>query len=183
MFLLLLTAASIVSLLLFVYFNRTKQDNGLLSVVFMSICFLFSWLAIVMWFTSLVEVWQIGLNTPGAYSHSLPIWSRVVLISLRAVVSWFPASRLALGILYALPFLLIPLASVAANPSRSKFSFATSTLFNVFFFWMQVIVDSQLLSSFMGLSIQGVILLLTYILFILALLLQQSFPLPKVLSS
>jgi hypothetical protein len=173
MFLFLLAIVSIVAVLIFAQLNNKKKAGALLKVI-TGVCFAFSWVAIVMWFTSLVEVWQIGLNTPGANNESVPIWSRIVLSSLREVVYLLPASRLTLGVLYALPILLIPLASAAVKRSQVTLVLMLSTLVNLFFFWIQVIVDSGIPPSFMKVSIQGLVLLITYTLLIAALILQRS---------
>lgn len=172
MFLILLTIVSLVTVLLFGKITSSKRDGNLPKVI-AGACLVFSWITIVMWFTSLLETWQIGLNTPGAGGESIPAWNRTVLNSLRTVAFLLPTSRFTLGVLYALPLLLIPLASTVASRSQAMLPLTFSTLGNLIFFWVQVIVDSGLATSFVKLSIQGVILLLAYFFLVLALLLQR----------
>jgi hypothetical protein len=174
MFLLLLILVSIVATLIFVRFNKA-QDNMLVKIVAI-FCFSFSWLAIVLWFTSLVELWQIALNTPAAHHASIPVGNRAMLTFLQEAVYLLPISRFMLAILYAFPLLLIPLILIMIKRSQAVLILMFSTLANLLFFWIQVLVDTGFQASFMKISIQGMILLTTYALVVYGLVRQRPFP-------
>lgn len=160
--LLLSIVISIIAVLTFVRFK--KAESGALLKIVIGFCFTFSWVVLAMWFTSLVEVWQIALNTPGAENASLPAWRRTILGLLREAVYLFPTNRLTLGVLYALPFLLIPITLAIAKRYQAILILLFSTLVNLLFFWSQVIVDSSIPGSIGKISVQGAILLMSYLL-------------------
>jgi hypothetical protein len=157
----LLAVILIAVLLIFVHF-KTRNDN--LVKIIAGVWFIFSWVVLVMWFTALVETWQIALNTPGANDTSLPVWERTVLSVLHEAVYIFPISRLALGTLYTLPFMTIPMALIAIKRSQTKRILIFSTLVNLLLFGIQVIIDNGIPPTFMKISIQGIILLVSYLL-------------------
>ncbi len=157
----LLAIILIVALLVFVHFKT--RNNNLVKIIAV-IWFVFSWVVLVMWFTVLVETWQIALNTPGANDISLPVWEHAALSVLREAVYIFPISRLALGTLYTLPFMMIPIALIAVKRSQTKRILIFSTLVNLLFFGIQVIIDNGIPPTFMKISIQGIIILVSYLL-------------------
>lgn len=121
-------------------------------------------MALVMWLTALVETWQIALNTPEANNISLPVWERTALSVLREAVYIFPISRVALGTLYTLPFMMIPIVLIAIKRSQTKRILVFSTLVNLLFFGIHVLIDNGIPPTFMKISIQGIILLVSYLL-------------------
>ena len=162
MFATLLFIISIIALSNFIWFNK-RQNNYLFQLI-TGFCFVFSWVMIVMWITSLVEVWQIALSTPASNNASLALGSRLILNLLREMVNLLPISRLTLGVLYALPILLIPLILSVVKRSQVMLILNYSTLINLLFFGTQVIVDKGIPVSFTKISIQGSIFLTTYFL-------------------
>ncbi len=170
MFLLLLILVSITTVLFFVHF-REAQKNNLIKLVVIS-CFSFSWAAIVLWLTVLIEGWQISLNTPAAHSEAIPEWSRTILTLLQEAAYLLPMNRLTLAVVYAMPLLLIPLLLIVLKRSQATLILMFATMLNLIFFWIQVIIDNSFPASFMQTSIQGIILLVTYIL-VLYLLVRQ----------
>ncbi len=173
MFFLLLITVSILALLIFMRF-RQPQPRKLIKFVAI-ICFSFSWVAVVMWFTSLAEAWQIALSTPAANSESIAAWNRTVLTLLREAVYLLPVSRLTLAILYASPFLLIPVTLTIIKRSQATVILMFSTLMNLLFFWIQLLVDYGITASFSKISIQGVIMLTTYAAMLYILVRQRPF--------
>jgi len=159
---------SIVTGVLFIQVNQGK-DNAIFRLA-TAICFVFSWLIIAMWFTILTEAWQLALDTPAASSELIPAWGRVVQNLLHRVVFVLPVSRLTLGVLYALPILLIPLILAVVRRPQMMSLLLYSTSVNLLFFWMQLIVDNWTRIPFMKIPIQGTILLTTYVLVIYALI-------------
>lgn len=157
----LLAIVLITVLLIFVYVRT--QNNKLVKII-AGIWFIFSWILLAMWFVGLVETWQIALNTPRANDISLPVWELTTLGVLREAVYILPISRLALGILYTLPLVIIPIALIAIKRSQMNLILIFSTMVNVLFFGIQVIIDNGIPSTFTKISIQGVVLLISYLL-------------------
>ena len=161
-------------ILLIFILNKKGKDNALFRIV-SGMCFAFSWVLIVMWLTGLIEGWQIWLNTPIANSELIPIWGHVIQNLLRSVVFLFPVTRLTLGILYALPILLIPVLLVMVKRLQATPIMLYSTLMNLLFFWILLIVDNGVRLSSIKMPIQGVVLLTTYLILLYALLRQRPF--------
>ncbi len=166
---------SIATLLLFIQ-NHKGKDNTLFRII-AGICFAFSWVLIVMWFTVLIEGWQITLNTPIANSDLIPVWGRIVQNLLRSIVFLFPVTRLTLGILYALPILLIPAVLVVIKRPQATSIMLYSAGANFLFFWMLLIVDNGIHLSFIKIPIQGTVLLTTYLFLLYGLVRQRPFSL------
>jgi len=172
MFFAIITIVSIVTLLAIIQFDERK-DNILFRLV-VSICFFFSWGMIVMWLTVLIETWQLALSTPFANSESIPTWGHIIQNFLRRAVFLFPVSRLTLGILYALPILLIPALLIAVKQSQALPTMLLSTLANLLFFWTQLIIDYWMRLSYLKIPVQGIILLMTYALTLYILIRHRS---------
>jgi hypothetical protein len=170
---LLLIIFSLAVVLNFIWFNQNRQKN--LPKLFAGIGFILSWAFIVMWFTSLAELWQLSLNTPQAHDDSIPAWSSYVLSFLRAAVYLLPVRRLALAVLYAMPFLLVPTAVALTKRLQTTSILIFSTWVNLLFFWMLVVIDGGRSSSFAGISIHGIVVLVTYVFALLALVRQRQF--------
>lgn len=163
---------SLVTLLIFIQ-NKQGKDNALFKML-SGICFAFSWVLIVMWCTVMIETWQIALNTP-TNNELISEGERIIQNLLRSIVFLFPVSRLTLGILYALPIFLIPLILLRGKWSQMTSILLHSTLVNLLFFWSQLIIDNWLRLSFMRISLQGLVLLITYVFVIYVLIRQRSF--------
>ena len=173
MFFTITIIVSIVTLLVFIQ-NKKGKDNALFRIV-SGICFAFSWILIVMWVTVLIEGWQMALNTPTANSELIPVWGHIVQNLLRSVAFLFPVTRLTLGVLYALPILLIPVVLVMLKRPQATSILLYSTLMNLLFFWVQLIADNWIHMSFIKIPIQGTVLLMTYAFLLYVLIRQQQF--------
>lgn len=163
----------------FVFIQHKKGgDNTLLNFI-AGVGFVYSWALVVMWLTVLIEGWQISLNTPMVRSELIPVWVRFVLNLLHSISFLFPVNRLTLGILYALPVLLIPLGFIGMGRwfiGWDNLSILLySTMLNLLFFWIQVLADSGSHSSFVYVSVQGTVLLMTYLVLLVALIGQRPF--------
>ncbi len=169
---LLLIIFSLAVVLNFIWFNQNRRKN--LPKLFARVGFILSWMLIVMWLASLAELWQIAMNTPQAYDDSIPTWSSYVFGFLRAAVYLLPVPRLALGVLYAMPFLLVPVAVALANRPQATPVFIFSTWVNSLFFWILVVMDNGRASSFTGICIHGAIVLVTYVFALFALVRQRQ---------
>lgn len=170
---LLIIFVSIVTILVFVQHNKGK-DNVWYRLI-AGLCFTFSWVLLVMWFTVLIENWQIALSTPAATSEFIPSWERGVQNLLRNVAFLLPASRPGLAIFYGLPILLIPITLIMTKKQRVSSILLYSALLNLLFLWTQLIVDNWSRFSPMQIPLQGVILLASYVLVLVLLMGQRPF--------
>ena len=159
--------ASIATLIIFIQKYKGKEIVPIARLV-IGICFAFSWMVIVMWFSVWTEDWQLSLNTPAAYNLSLPAWGHAVINLLRRAVFLLPVSRLTLGIFYASPVLLIPIALAVINRQQIVQIMLFSSLINWLFYWNLFIIDTQF-RSLEQIPLKAIILLTTY-LFVLYLL-------------
>ncbi|MFO7537861.1 MAG: hypothetical protein R6X32_07350 [Chloroflexota bacterium] len=151
-------------------FNKRRDHPGIRLVAGLSL--FVSWLLVVAWLVVQVEVWQISLATPAATDPALPAWSRAILALLREAAYWLPLGRFTLGLLYAVPLLLLPLALALSNRPQATLILLTSAGANLVFFWLQVAVELGLSGSLEMQAVRGIILLATYGLVCLGLLWQ-----------
>lgn len=164
---------SIVTLLVFVQNNKGK-DNVWYRLI-AGICFTFSWVLLVMWFTVLIENWQIALSTPAATGEFIPLWGRGVQNLLRNVAFLLPVSRLGLAVFYGLPILLIPIALIMTKKQRMLSILLYAALLNLLFLWTQLIAEYWSRSSLVQIPLQGVIFLASYVLVLVLLMWQRPF--------
>ena len=170
---LLIIFVSIVTLLVFVQNNKGK-DNVWYRLI-AGICFTFSWVLLVMWFTVLIENWQIALSAPAANSGFIPSWGHGVQKLLRNVAFLLPVSRLGLAVLYGLPILLIPIALIIKKKQRASSILLYSTLLNLLFLWTQLIAEHWSRSFLVQIPLQGAIFLASYVLVLVLLMWQRPF--------
>lgn len=173
MFFTIIIIASIAAPLMLIL-NKKGKDNTFFRIVG-GVCLAFSWVLIVMWFTVLIEGWQLTLNTPMADNNLVPMWGRVVQNLLRNIAFLLPVSRLTLGILYASPIILVPIWLMVVKRLQATSIMMYSALVNLLFFWILFIVDNWLRISHIRIPIQGVVLLTIYALSLYVLIRQRPF--------
>lgn len=159
MFLLTILIISIVTMLIFIQ-NIKGKDNPLFQAI-AALCFAFSGVTLVMWFTILIEGWQIALGTPASSWQSLSGGERAIQMVQR-IVFLLPVSRLALGALYTSPIIVIPLALAARKRSQATSIILHATLLNLLFFWTQLIIDEWIRASITSIPLQSVVLVASY---------------------
>lgn len=173
MFFAMIIVASIITLLIFVQ-NRKGQNSTLFTIIG-GISFAFSWVLVVMWFTVLIEGWQIALNTPMVNHDLLPMWEHIGQRLLHTLVGLFPAPRLGLAVIYASPILLLPLLLIGVNRLRVTSILLYSALVNLLFFWVLFMMDSWSSLAQSKTVLEGVVSLTTYALVLYALVRQRPF--------
>lgn len=165
---------SIMTLLIFIQMRKGKEMPIVYKLI-MGISFIFSWAAVAIWFTTLVESWQLSLNTPAV--AALPRGQDVINL-LRHVAFLLPVKRLTLGVLYALPILLIPIVWMVVKWQNRLQIALFSTMINWLFFWIITIVDN-LSHSLVQIPLEGGVLLIVYLMVLFVLVGQRPFPTPK----
>ncbi|MCK5919339.1 MAG: hypothetical protein KAG66_00255 [Methylococcales bacterium] len=165
---------SIMTLLIFIQMRKGKEMPIVYKLI-MGISFIFSWAAVAIWFTTLVESWQLSLNTPAV--AALPRGQDVINL-LRHVAFLLPVKRLTLGVLYALPILLIPIVWMVVKWQNRLQIALFSTMINWLFFWIITIVDN-LSHSLVQIPLEGGVLLIVYLMVFFVLVGQRPFPTPK----
>jgi len=151
-------------LVLILYFRRHIQEaqNNSLYKIIVTGCLFFSWASIVMWFTVIIESWQISHSMPAAAYQ--PDWFAPIQQVLQYAFNYLPVHRIYLAAVYALPALVIPLAS-ARRSDEAFFIYLRAAVLNTAYFWIQAAAD-----RWAGNTAQALILLVTYF-FLLYLLL------------
>lgn len=109
MFFITIIILSLITLFALIRLETQKDSNSIGFKLIAAGCFIVSWGVIIMALTAMIERWQLALNTPLAHQTGLPIWGQWVQAGLEQLVFLFPVRRVTLGLIYALPILLIPL--------------------------------------------------------------------------
>ncbi len=126
-------ASTLVSAL-YIYPLRDRKEAPA-SRVLLLLSALISWIGVVLWLTALIELWQLYLATPTAFSAATPAWARLILSVLKAIANLLPVRRWELGAFYALPFLLLPLALILRHPARAGAWLHRAAVTHLAFFW------------------------------------------------
>jgi hypothetical protein len=169
----LLIIVSIVTLLLFIRFERIKNET--VRSLMPAVSFVFSWVVTVMMLTAVVETWQLVLSIPPAVRAPVPAWGQVIESGLHTAVYLLPVGRMALAGVYALPLLLIPLLVIAMKGLEVEPVLLCSAVVNLSFFWLLLLMDNGLPESAVRIPIQGLILLVAYALALFLLIRQRPF--------
>lgn len=159
MFIIIFAALSVVTLVLFFKSNEVMNSTYIRFIIGAS--FLFSWAGVALWLIALIERWQFSVAVPNTDS-----FIESVLYSL---VYFVPVSRIALGVFYALPVLLIPVVVAMVTKERVTSILHYATAINLLFFAAHTAAD-RWITPFVELPVQGALLLTTYGLVIMGLL-------------
>ena len=151
-----------ISVFYFHHDTHKSQHNRFYKIIVVG-CLFSSWTLIAMWFTAIIESWQISGSIPA--SASLPSGLLLVRQALHFIFNTLPIRRLYLGIIYALPALAIPFIS-KKHSDKALTIYLRAAILNVIFFWTQVSVEwlAHKSSSITGDITQTLVLLLTYFL-------------------
>ncbi len=125
---------------------------------------------LVIWFTVLLERWQISLNVPATFNAELSLWRRGVLTVLALIAYTLPTSRLVSAAVFALPFVIIPLSASWQRPTRIPLILVLASVVNSLFFISQLIIDQLTMGLPTQISVQGIAWLISYIMGVFILL-------------
>jgi hypothetical protein len=106
-----------------------------------------AWLCVALLLTAWVETWQIGLSRP--LDPALPLWVQTVQNGQQTLLAALPVRRIFIGILLAIPFLLL-----------WRRGWATAAVLAWAIWWLLVAADTPRLS----IAGQGIVLCFTYLL-------------------
>lgn len=153
----------IITIFIFILFAKLKKARPTpLTDLLIGGSFIFSCYALTLWFTATIERWQLALHTPAAHAPTLPSWSILILERLEQIAFFFSLQRLQLGIVYTLPFLLLPLVFAVVRRMQTRRFILLTTATNLSLFFVHVVIDLLLPSGFLSLSIKGAGMLFCY---------------------
>lgn len=156
--------SSLLALLFYRYYYNRNVRNSILYKIIVTGCFVFSWSFIVIWFMVTIEALQISYNMPVISASNLPAPIHQVLQH----VFFFPIRRIYVAFIYALPALIIPLAS-ASRSSTLFSSLLRAACLNTIYFWLHVALDRWTSGD-----THALILLITYFILLYLLLISNK---------
>lgn len=156
--------SSLLALLFYLYYYNRNVRNSISYKLIVTGCFFFSWSFIVMWFMVMIEALQISYGMPAVDASN---WLAPLHQVLQHVFLFFPMRRIYVAIIYALPALIIPLASARRN-NAFFFILLRAACLNTIYFWLHVALDRWTSGE-----TQALILLITYFILLYLLLLSN----------